>query len=243
LNNDILVTGCNGGLGRQMVIAALTNGDSVFATSRHIDPLSDLVKDYPDRLRLHPLDVTSSESIQAAFETCANDLGRIDIVVNNAAVSVCGELEGIDLKDVRSQYEINVFGAIAVTQKAIAHFRRQGRGGKIFQMSSLASLGAFPGVSVYASAKHALTGLSASVAGELDPVWNIKIIILEAGAMRSLKPGHLPSVVWGRRVEGYDNIVGPFGEFMSQETVEYTFCSEEMQLLICLVERARLIYK
>jgi NAD(P)-dependent dehydrogenase (short-subunit alcohol dehydrogenase family) len=207
-----------------MVVAALANGDSVFATSRNIDPLSDLLKEHsPDRLRLYPLDVTSSESIRAALETCANDLGQIDIVVNNAAVSVCGELEGIDLTDVRSQYEINVFGAIAVTQKAIAHFRRQGTGGKIIQMSSLASLGAFPGVSVYASAKHALTGLSASVAGELDPAWNIKIIILEAGAMRSLKPSHLPSMVWGRPVEGYENTVGPFRAFVARQNVESSF--------------------
>ncbi|KAH8799485.1 hypothetical protein F5884DRAFT_686875, partial [Xylogone sp. PMI_703] len=194
------------------------------ATSRNIGPLSDLAEDYtPDRVRLFPLDVTSSESIQTAFETCVNDLGRIDIVVNNGAVSICGELEGVDLKDIRSQYEVNVFGAISVTQRAIAHFRRQGTGGKIIQMSSLASLGAFPGVSVYASAKHALTGLSASVASELDPAWNIKIIILEAGSMRSLNPGPLPSMVWSRQVEGYENTVGPLRAFMTQPNVRFPF--------------------
>ncbi|CDO69753.1 hypothetical protein BN946_scf184697.g25 [Trametes cinnabarina] len=153
-----LVTGSSSGFGRETVVQALERGDSVIATLRNPSALSDLTTQYPrSRLRVVPLDVTSPAQIAHAFQEAKAAFGRVDVVFNNAGV------------------------------EAVRFFREENapRGGLLLQNSATVGLVGWPAVSFYAASKHALEGFSESLAKELDPAWNIKVVIVEPGAFKT----------------------------------------------------------
>ena len=78
------ITGCSGGLGRDLAAAALARGDHVVAASRRPDALHDLVASHPETCRAVALDVHDPDSIQAAVEEAGREFGAIDVLVNNA---------------------------------------------------------------------------------------------------------------------------------------------------------------
>ncbi|EIW52650.1 NAD-P-binding protein [Trametes versicolor FP-101664 SS1] len=183
------ITGSSSGFGRETVMQALESGDKVVATLRKPAALDDLAKKYPaDRLRVVKLDVTKPDEIDAAFAQAKAAFGRIDIVFNNAGYVAIGEVEVMPDDVSRPQFEVNFWGAVHVSQGAVRFFREENtpQGGLLLQNSSLAGLAAMPIVGFYSATKHALEGFSESLAKELDPAWNIKVIsIIEPGAFKT----------------------------------------------------------
>ncbi|OJT10612.1 hypothetical protein TRAPUB_12860 [Trametes pubescens] len=183
-----LITGSSSGFGRETVIQALESGDKVVATLRKPAALNDLAKRYPaDRLRVLKLDVTKPADIDAAFVQAKAAFGRIDIVFNNAGYVAVGENEAFPDDVARPLFEVNFWGAVHVSQRAVRFFREENKpqGGLLLQNSAMVGLAGVPAIGFYSATKHALEGFSESLAKEVDPAWNIKVAIIEPGAFKT----------------------------------------------------------
>ncbi|KAJ7760566.1 NAD(P)-binding protein [Mycena metata] len=178
------ITGASSGFGLLMAQKALANGEKVVATLRKPEVLSDLRTQYTEKqLLICKVDVTKSEDILAAFAATEEAFGRIDVVFNNAGYGIVGEVEGTDEEKARNQFETNFWGGLTVTKQAIRVFRDVNTplGGKLFVMSSMFGIDAPPGAGFYAATKFATEAVTDSLAKELDPAWNIKIVVLCPG--------------------------------------------------------------
>jgi NAD(P)-dependent dehydrogenase (short-subunit alcohol dehydrogenase family) len=184
-----LITGASSGLGRSLLEVVLKNGDIAVAALRKPEVLSDLSSKYPkDRLLVIKLDVTKEADITDAFSKIRDNLGRLDIVFNNAGIGSFGEIEATPNEVARGVFEVNFWGVTNISRAALHFFREinpPGVGGTLLQMSSLLAQQASAGVAYYCASKYALEGFSEALAKELDPKWNIKICILELGAFRT----------------------------------------------------------
>jgi NAD(P)-dependent dehydrogenase (short-subunit alcohol dehydrogenase family) len=131
-----LITGTSTGFGYELVNVALSKGDSVIATARNSSKLSFSGANDSNYLAVD-LDVTSKASINKAFEAGLQKFKRIDVVVNNAGYGLSGEFEGLSDEQIRKQMEVNFFGLIDVTRKALEVMRGQQSGGVIQQVTSI----------------------------------------------------------------------------------------------------------
>src|SRR5258705_5962783 len=128
-----LVTGANKGIGFQIAKDLAAHGFTVLVGSRTLEHGETAAKSIGADARVLQLDVTSQASIDAAAERIRNELGRLDVLVNNAGVSHAGEpgrslaemarsgrLSVASLDEVRAEFETNVFGVITVTHAMLA---------------------------------------------------------------------------------------------------------------------------
>ncbi|PVZ04608.1 oxidoreductase [Actinomycetospora cinnamomea] len=186
-----LVTGTSTGFGRAIARAVLARGDRLVATARRVDDVADLLADAPDRVRTAPLDVTDPAAVQAAVDLAVREFGRIDVVVNNAGYGSRGAFEEFTDAQVRDQFEVNVFGAFAVTRAVLPVMRAQGSG-HVVQMSSLAGVRSALGGSIYSATKFALEGMSEGLAAEVADL-GIRITMIEPGPFRTDFAGRSPA--------------------------------------------------
>ncbi|KAI0821793.1 NAD-P-binding protein [Trametes gibbosa] len=178
------VTGSSSGLGLDVVRCVLEKGDIAVATLRKPEVLSDLEKRYPpSQLLVLKVDVTVRSDIVAAFEKTKEVFGRLDVVVSNAGYSILGEIEGTPNDVAEAMFAVNFWGAMHVLQEAVSFLREvnPGVGGRIIQITSGTGLVGYPGCGLYSASKHAIEGLTETLAMELDPEWNIKVTIIPLG--------------------------------------------------------------
>ncbi|MGC5319132.1 SDR family oxidoreductase [Micromonospora arida] len=173
-----LITGASRGLGRAFADAALNRGDRVVAAARTIAQ-ADFDEKYADRLLALTLDVTDRAAVIAAVDAAVEHFGRLDIVVNNAGTLSMGMIEEFTEAEARAQFEVNLFGALWVSQAVLPHLRAQ-RSGHIVQVSSIAALGGFPSTGLYSASKFALEGMSEALAMEAA-AFDIKLSIVQPG--------------------------------------------------------------
>jgi NAD(P)-dependent dehydrogenase (short-subunit alcohol dehydrogenase family) len=178
-----LISGCSSGFGREMVLAALAAGDRVMATARRPETLADLAQTGGDRISTAALDVTDPASIRSAVDATLAVFGRIDVLVNNAGVSVIGAVEETSVKHMRDMFDVNFFGAVELTQAVLPVMREQANG-TIVVMSSLGGLITYPGLSGYNATKHALVALGEALSLELTPL-GIRVMVVEPGMFRT----------------------------------------------------------
>ncbi|KAL7279586.1 hypothetical protein ACG7TL_005990 [Trametes sanguinea] len=201
-----LLTGTSTGMGRALAEFLLEKGEIVVATLRRPSVIDNLKSKYPsDRLAIRKLDVTKEDEIIDVFTFVKEKFGRLDVVVNNAGYALAGELEAIKEEDARALFETNFWGATHVTREAVKFFREVNparAGGRLLQISSLAGVSAGPATGYYAATKFALEAISEALAAELDPAWNIKVVLVELGGYRT--PGLL-NMPWGGTHPAYSN--------------------------------------
>ncbi|WCN80135.1 SDR family oxidoreductase [Micromonospora sp. LH3U1] len=173
-----LITGASRGLGRAFADAALDRGDRVVAAARTIAQ-DDFDERHGDRLLALTLDVTDRAAVIAAVATAVEHFGRLDIVVNNAGTLSMGMIEEFTEAEARAQFEVNLFGALWVSQAVLPHLRAQ-RSGHIVQVSSIAALGGFPSTGIYSASKFALEGMSEALAMEAA-AFDVKLSIVQPG--------------------------------------------------------------
>jgi NAD(P)-dependent dehydrogenase (short-subunit alcohol dehydrogenase family) len=130
------------------------------------------------------LDVTDPDSIAEAGRRVSEVEGETGLwgLINNAGISVAGPLELLPLSEVRTQFEVNVIGALAVTQTFLPLLRL--RRGRLVNISSIAGLTATPFLGPYSSSKFALEAMSDALRLELAP-WGISVSLVEPGAVQS----------------------------------------------------------
>ncbi|KAI4175735.1 MAG: hypothetical protein LQ346_008015, partial [Caloplaca aetnensis] len=132
------------------------------------------------------LDVTSSADIESAFSETLKKFKRVDVVVNNAGYGLSGPFEELEDKHIRTQMEVNFFGLMAVTKKAMEVMREQKpTGGLVQQVSSIAGQRGVANLSIYCASKWAVEGFTECVALEVKPEWKIKFQLVEPGGFRT----------------------------------------------------------
>jgi NAD(P)-dependent dehydrogenase (short-subunit alcohol dehydrogenase family) len=181
MTQTVFITGCSSGLGKSAARHFARQGWNVVATMRKPDP--QLANEFPDRVLVQPLDVADPASIAAALEAGVARFGGIDVVVNNAGITILSIFEATPDAAGRKIFETNVFGVMNVIRAALPHLRRHG-GGTIVNVTSGVGIAAVPLLSFYVASKHATEGLSESLAYELESQ-NIKVKLVESGAIRT----------------------------------------------------------
>jgi NAD(P)-dependent dehydrogenase (short-subunit alcohol dehydrogenase family) len=176
-----LVTGASSGFGRAIVDAALERGDSVVATARRTEALSDL--EAHERAHVVELDVTDPGQREAAVAEAVDRFGRIDVLVNNAGRTQVGAVEETTDEELRFLFDLHFFAPAALTRAVLPQMRRQG-GGAIVQMSSVGGQVTAPGFSAYCATKFALEGLTETLRDEVAD-FGIHTLIVEPGAFRT----------------------------------------------------------
>jgi NAD(P)-dependent dehydrogenase (short-subunit alcohol dehydrogenase family) len=183
-----LVTGCSTGIGRATAAELARRGYSVIATARHVDALEGL--DVAEKL---PLDVTDDESVAKV----AAQVGDVDVLVNNAGMSVWGPIETVPVEKGRLILETNVLGVIRVTQAFLPGMRERGRGAVVNMSSAAGRTGGSPILGWYAASKHALEVLTEALRFEVGQ-FGVRVILVEPGAIESNFPQN-------RQVVGLEN--------------------------------------
>ncbi|MFE5593720.1 oxidoreductase [Streptomyces sp. NPDC056549] len=178
-----LITGANSGFGRAFAEAAIAAGDVVFAAARRTETLDDLVAAHPDQVDPVALDVTDTAAIDRVVADLVDRHGRVDVLVNNAGRTHVGSVEETDDEELRSLFDVHVFGPAALTRAVLPHMRAR-RSGAIVQLSSVGGQMSMAGFGAYSATKFALEGLSEALAAEVGPL-GVKVLIVEPGAFRT----------------------------------------------------------
>lgn len=201
-----LITGTSTGFGNEYVKVILSKGDHVVATARNSSKLDFKAAGADDSNFLAvDLDVTDRSSIDKAFEAATKKFKKIDVVCNNAGYGLAGEFESLSEKQIRTQMEINFFGLIDVTRKALSVMRDQGSGGNIQQVTSIGGQVGVPLFSIYCASKWAVEGFSEALQAELKPEWNIHLTNIEPGGFRTDWAGRSMDFA-AEKNEAYDHL-------------------------------------
>ncbi|MFE5286786.1 SDR family NAD(P)-dependent oxidoreductase [Nocardia sp. NPDC056611] len=174
-----LITGATSGIGRELTLQALENGDVVSALARDTAALDELAETHGERLLLIAADVRDEQAVRAAVERTLARFGRIDVVANNAGYGLFGAVEEASDAQIRAVFDTNVFGVLNVLRATLPVLRAQ-RSGHILQGSSIYGQSAHPGVGLLAATKHAVEGLSEALVAEVAPL-GITVTIVQPG--------------------------------------------------------------
>lgn len=172
----ILITGASSGMGKETAKKLILEGHTVYTVARRIDQMQDLKS-----MGGHPIqmDVTSEQDIQDVVDTIITKEGKIDVLWNNAGYGLFGSVEDVPVQDARQQFEVNLFGLAAITQKVLP-FMRKANSGTIINTSSMGGKMYTPMGAWYHATKHAVEGFSDCLRLELKE-FNIKVVVLEPG--------------------------------------------------------------
>jgi NAD(P)-dependent dehydrogenase (short-subunit alcohol dehydrogenase family) len=181
-SSAVVITGASTGIGAACALDLAARGWRVFAGVRKSADGDAMRAKSPDGVEPVLLDVTDPLSIGHAARFVTDAVGPAGLagLVNNAGMAVTGPLEALPIAALRNQFEVNVFGQIAVTQ-AFLPLVRQCRG-RIVNMGSIAGRATTPMMGPYCASKFALESLTDALRLELQP-WGIHVSIIEPGAI------------------------------------------------------------
>lgn len=203
---NILITGVSSGFGRALAQQALTDGHRVIGTVRNAKAAEEFTALHPTHAIARILDVTDFAYIDETIVEIEENVGPIDVLVNNAGYGHEGVFEESPLEEMRRQFDVNVFGAVAVT-KAVVPFMRQRRRGHILNITSMGGFITMPGIAYYCGSKFALEGISEVLSKELAP-FNIFVTAVEPGSFRTDWAGR-SMVRSPRSLTDYDALFDP----------------------------------
>ncbi|AOX65169.1 short-chain dehydrogenase/reductase [Curtobacterium sp. BH-2-1-1] len=177
-----LITGAATGLGRAIADEVLARGDRAIVTGPHLAELQDFIQRYPDSATALALDVTDTEQRRSVIDT-AERMGGVDVLVNNAGIVFVGALEEQTEADIRAQFEVNVFGSLALTRLVLPGMRARRRG-TIVNISSMDGIASLGGNGIYSATKFAVEGLTEALWQELEPI-GLRALLVEPGSFRT----------------------------------------------------------
>lgn len=213
----ILVTGVSTGIGRAIAQKFLSKNWQVYGSVRKAGDSGELAQS-PSFTEL-VFDVTDTPARQAAVKRIAENGHHLSILVNNAGIAVSGPLEVLPEADYRKQFEVNVFGALGLTQDCLPqlHLTREKNKGipvRIINMTSVSGVITSPFTSIYSASKFALESITDGLRRELLP-FNIDAV--------SIAPGPVKTPIWQKATQRdhifantrYDFVLEKLGAYIS----------------------------
>lgn len=184
MKRNIVITGTTSGIGKELVSLLAQDKDNIiFAGYRN----EKLIDNNFDNVKNFYIDLTSRKTIVEAANFIKSQTAKIDILINVAGCVVAGPIETIDTDKLREQFEVNTFSHIEFFQNLLDCLC----GGRIINVSSMASFGHFPFISPYCASKRAMDIFFNAFA--LENHRNIKVI--------SVKPGVIATPIWEKSVK------------------------------------------
>jgi NAD(P)-dependent dehydrogenase (short-subunit alcohol dehydrogenase family) len=201
-----LITGVSTGFGRALAEEAAKQGRRIVGTVRKEADKAAFEKIKPGSTFAVLLDVTDTPAIKPAVERIEKEIGAIDVLVNNAGYGHEGILEECSLDDLKRQFDVNVFGAVAMIQAVLPYMRKR-RAGHILNITSMGGFITFPGISLYNGSKFALEGISEALAKEVKDL-GIAVTAVAPGGFRTDWAGRSMTRVQ-RSIADYDAVFEP----------------------------------
>jgi 3-oxoacyl-[acyl-carrier protein] reductase len=168
-NRIAFVTGASRGIGRACALALAAAGARVVVAARQREKLEQVASEIRaagSEAFVAEMDLSAADSIRAAFNTASNEFGRIDILVNNAAITKDGLAVRMKQQDWDSVLATNLTGAFVATQQVLLAMMRE-RWGRIINITSIVAEAGNAGQTNYAASKAGLIGLTKSLAQEM----------------------------------------------------------------------------
>ena len=198
MNKVYVITGATSGIGRAAAEMFAKGDNIVFAGYRSEEKGKELLNIYPKKIYPFYVDYDKPETIKQAADYIKSKCSKVDTLINAAGCVVAGPIEKINIDEIRHQFNVNVFGHIEMTQNLSDYLE----GGRIINISSMASFGVFPFIAPYCASKKALDMFFNSFL--LENKKNIKVI--------SIKPGVITTPLWEKSISAnskyLENCVG-----------------------------------
>ncbi|MEM6379879.1 MAG: oxidoreductase [Bacteroidota bacterium] len=207
------ITGVSSGFGRELAKEVAAKGDLVIGSVRKESQIEEVNALVPENTFGTKLDVTNMAQVKEAIKQAFQRFGRIDVLVNNAGYGSIGSIEEVSEKEIRQQFEVNVFGALNVIRTVLPHLRKQ-KNGHIINITSIGGLIGSEGVGIYNGTKFALEGIGEALAAEVAPL-GIKVSNVEPGPFRTNWAGKSANYT-ASTIEDYDATVGKRMRFMKK---------------------------
>lgn len=178
-----LITGTSKGIGLDLTKLVLSLGHIVIATSRNTDALEKEIDLNKENLYPVQLDITSDKEVKLTIDRLVKELGKIDVVVNNAGYSLVGSMEEMTDEEFRATMDVNLFGTVNIIRNVMPYLRKQ-KSGHIINISSNAGYIGFEKAASYNAAKFGMIGLSEALAQEVKN-FSIKVTVVAPGQFRT----------------------------------------------------------
>lgn len=204
MNKVALVTGASSGIGSMTAKSLAGAGFIVYGAARRVDKMEELKK---EGIRPIFLDLTKEESMVKCVETIHNEVGRIDVLINNAGYGSYGAIENVPMQEAKRQFEVNLFGMARLIQ-LVTPKMRENHYGKIVNVSSMGGKIWTKFGGWYYATKFAVEGFSDCLRMELKP-FGIDVIVVEPGGIKTdwgiIAANHLKETSKGGVYEEYAN--------------------------------------
>jgi len=210
----LLITGVSSGFGRALAQEALAMGHRVVGTVRNEQARREFETLAASNAIGCILDVTDFDAIDGVVADIEGTAGPVDVLVNNAGYGHEGVMEESPLAEMRRQFDVNVFGAVAM-MKAVLPYMRHRRRGHILNVTSMGGYITLPGISYYCGSKFALEGISEVVGKEVKPL-GIAVTAVAPGSFRTDWAGR-SMVRTPRSIPDYDGLFDPIREARQQK--------------------------
>jgi NADP-dependent 3-hydroxy acid dehydrogenase YdfG len=187
----VAVTGASSGIGEATALASARAGAAVALAARRVDrieALAERISRDGGRAIAVPADVGEEEQAQSFIRRAHDELGRLDVLVNNAGVMLLGPIEHAPTEEWRQMIHVNVFGVLYCTHSALPLMRAQGSG-HIVNISSVAGRVARAGSGVYNLTKFGIGAFSESLRQETVEM-GVRVTVIEPGAVATELVGH-----------------------------------------------------
>ncbi|NTX20214.1 oxidoreductase [Burkholderia cepacia] len=212
--NLMLITGVSSGFGRALAQEALAAGHTVVGTVRSAQA-AQAFEELSARAFARVLDVTDFDRIDGVVAEIEANVGPVDVLVNNAGYGHEGIMEEAPLAEMRRQFDVNVFGAVAM-MKAVVPFMRERRRGRILNITSMGGHITMPGIAYYCGSKFALEGISEAAGKELEP-FGIAVTAVAPGSFRTDWAGR-SMMRTPRSIADYDAIFDPIRQAREEKS-------------------------
>jgi NADP-dependent 3-hydroxy acid dehydrogenase YdfG len=183
-----VITGASSGIGEATARLLVADGYRVALLARRADRIQALADELGDGAIAIEADVTDRDSIVAAAERVQQELGGADVLVNNAGVMLLAPFSSDQQTEIRQMIEVNLLGAMTTTEVFLDQLR-EGGGGDLVNLSSVAGRTARPGSAVYNATKWGLNGWSEALRQELQP--DVRVMVIEPGAVATELTDHI----------------------------------------------------
>jgi NAD(P)-dependent dehydrogenase (short-subunit alcohol dehydrogenase family) len=203
---SVLVTGCSSGVGRATALAFGRRGDRTFAGVRRPDAVAELraaVQAEGLPIEVVALDVCDQASVDAAMSQVHDQVGALDVLVNNAGISPFAAVEDQPVAEAQLTLETNLLGPLRTIQAVVPAMRARGSG-VIVNVSSVSGFIAIPFLGIYSASKFGLEAMSEALAHEVQGA-GIRVAVIRLGvfdtAIGDKSPPPPPSPALGTRAE------------------------------------------